>query len=82
MISGSLLADRRPRAARSGVMAMDRSGRQLGHCDWATDDGLGGLAALEGCPNTSPTVVLNQDSIPPWILYAVAGWMLWMAFKK
>ena len=71
-----------------GVMITDRSGmvmseRQgMGHCDWATDDSLGGLAALEGCPNTSPTVVFNQDSIPPWILYAVAAWGIAMLLKK
>ncbi len=82
MLNGSLLAN------RSGVMMTDRSGmvmseRQgMGHCDWATDDTLGGLASLEGCPNTSPTVVLNQDSLPQWLLYAVGAWMLWMAFKK
>ena len=66
-----------------GVLLTDLAG--LGHCghsDWARDDALGGLSALDGCPNTNPTVVFDQNSIPPWILYAVAGWMLWMAFKK
>ncbi len=65
-------------AYRKGVLLMDG----LGHCDWSTDDSLGGLSALEGCPNTSPTVVLNQDSIPPWILWAIAAWGIAMLLKK
>jgi hypothetical protein len=63
---------------KTGVMLMDG----LGHCDWTSDNSLGGLGALEGCPNTSPTVVFNQDSLPTWVLYAIAAWGLWMAFKK
>ena len=68
---------------RSGTLLADRSGSGLGHCnDWFSQNELGGLSSLEGCPSSSPTVVLNQDSIPPWILYAVAGWMIWMAIRK
>lgn len=54
----------------------------LGHCDWTSDDSLGGLGALEGCPNTQTTVVLDQNSIPPWILYAAAAWAILMLMKK
>lgn len=75
--SGTLLADRHAR-----TRGMVLSERTLGCADWTCDNSLGGLGALDGCPNTSPTVVFNQDSIPTWLLYTIAAWGLWMAFKK
>ncbi len=74
--TGTLLADRR---ARAGMVLSERT---LGCADWTCDNSLGGLGALEGCPNTSPTVVFNQDSIPQWILWAVAAWGIAMLLKR